>query len=91
MPFKLFEFLKQFMIGAFLITISQLEKPGSTGKILIPQEFSNFNTTFETRNRLRFLRHFHVRIWRVLFTSLSAEEFQLNCTTPKCINIVRLS
>ena len=25
-----------------------------------------------------FLRHFHVRIWRVLFTSLSADEFQLN-------------
>ena len=38
MPFKLFEFLERFMIGAFLITLTQLEKTGSIGKILIPLE-----------------------------------------------------
>ena len=38
MPFKLFEFLEQFMIGAFLITLTQLEKPGSSGKVFIPLE-----------------------------------------------------
>ena len=33
-----FEFLEQFMIGAFLITLTQLEKTGLTGKIFIPFE-----------------------------------------------------
>ena len=28
----LFKFLEQFMTGAFLITLTQLEKTGSTGK-----------------------------------------------------------
>ena len=36
--FKLFEFLEQFMIGAFLITLTQFEKTGSTGKVFIPLE-----------------------------------------------------
>ena len=30
MPFKLFEFLERYMIGAFMITLTQLEKTGST-------------------------------------------------------------
>ena len=34
MPFELFEFLEQFMMGAFLITLTRLEKTGSTGKFL---------------------------------------------------------
>ena len=33
MPFKLFEFLEQLKIGAFLITLTQIEKTGSTGKV----------------------------------------------------------
>ena len=45
-----------------------------------------------------FSRHFHVRIWRVLFMSLSADEFQLNSKIAlyarqyfkTCINILRL-
>ena len=37
-PFKLFEFLERFMIGAFLITLSQLEETGSTGNFFIPLE-----------------------------------------------------
>ena len=32
MPFKLFEFLERFITGAFLITLTQLEKTGSTAK-----------------------------------------------------------
>ena len=32
---KLFEFLEQFMIGNFLITLTQLEKTGSIGKYFI--------------------------------------------------------
>ena len=36
--FKLFEFLERFMIGAFFITINQLEKNGPTGKVFIPLE-----------------------------------------------------
>ena len=38
MPFKLFDFLEQFIVGAFLITITQLEKTGSTGEVFIPLE-----------------------------------------------------
>ena len=38
MPFKLFEFKEQFMIGAFSITWTQLENTGSTGKAFIPLE-----------------------------------------------------
>ena len=33
MPFKLFEFLEQYMIGAFLITLTQVEKTGSIDKV----------------------------------------------------------
>ena len=36
MPFKLFELLARFLIGAFLITLTRLEKTGSTGKVFIP-------------------------------------------------------
>ena len=38
MPFKLFEFLERFMIGVFLITLTQFQKNGSTGKVFIPLE-----------------------------------------------------
>ena len=37
-PFKLFEFLERLMIGAFSITVTQLRKTGSTGKVFIPME-----------------------------------------------------
>ena len=89
MPFQLFEFLERFMIGAFLITLTQLEKTGSTSKVYIPPEILNLNSTFVTRNRSRFSCHFRVHIWRVLFTSPSADEFQLNFKNayiPKCIH-----
>ena len=36
MPFKLFEFLERFMIGALLITRTNLEKTGSIGKVFTP-------------------------------------------------------
>ena len=58
MPFKLFEFLDIFMIGAFLITLTQLEKSGSIGKIFILLEILKLNSTFETRNRSRFFAPF---------------------------------
>ena len=38
MPFKLFEFLEQLMIGACLIALTKLDKTGSTGKVFIPLE-----------------------------------------------------
>ena len=34
MPFKLVEFLERFMNGAFLITLTQYEKTGISGKYL---------------------------------------------------------
>ena len=42
MPFKLFEFQERFMIGAILISFTQLEKSGSTGKNYIPQEIYKY-------------------------------------------------
>ena len=63
MPFKLFEFLEQFRIRAFLITLTQIEKTESISKFFTPLEISKLNSTFESRNRSRFLRHFHVRFW----------------------------
>ena len=38
MPFELSEFLGRFMIATFLITITQLEKNGSQGKVFIALE-----------------------------------------------------
>ena len=38
MPLKLFEFLERSVIGAFLVTLNQLEKTGSIGKVFIPLE-----------------------------------------------------
>ena len=38
MPFKLFKILERFIIGAFLITLTQREKTGSTGKVFIQLE-----------------------------------------------------
>ena len=35
MPLKQFEFLEQFMIGQFLIKLTQFEKTGSKNKIFI--------------------------------------------------------
>ena len=65
MQFKLYEFLEQFMIGAFLNPT---------------RENSINRQSFNSAGNLKWLilRHFQVRIWRVLFTSLSADEFQLN-------------
>ena len=39
MPFNLFKFLERFLIDAFLLILSQLEKIGSIGKVFIPLEF----------------------------------------------------
>ena len=36
--FTCFEFLEQFMIGTFLITLTQLEKTGSIGYVFNPLE-----------------------------------------------------
>ena len=36
MSFKLFEFPERIMIGSSLITLTQLEKTVSTGKVFIP-------------------------------------------------------
>ena len=36
MPFRLLEILEQYMIGAFLITCTQLEKTGSIVEVFIP-------------------------------------------------------
>ena len=33
-----------------------------------------------------FSHHFHVRIWRVLFTSLSADEFQMSSKSALYLN-----
>ena len=41
MPFKLFDFLERFMIGAFLISLIQLEKTGPTGKVLFRRKPKN--------------------------------------------------
>ena len=68
MPFKLFECLEQFMTRAFLITLTQLEKTGSTGKVFIPLEIIKLNSTFQTRNSLRIFAPFLRCIWRVQFT-----------------------
>ena len=38
MPFKLSEILEQFLIGAFLITLTQLEKAGTIAEVFIPLE-----------------------------------------------------
>ena len=38
MPFKHFQYLQRIMIGAFLITWTQLEKTGSIGKVSIQLE-----------------------------------------------------
>ena len=58
MPFKLFEILEQFMIGAFLITWIQLEKTGSIGKVFITLKINKLNSTFETENPSRFFAPF---------------------------------
>ena len=39
--FKLFELLKRLMIGAFLIVLTQMEKNGSTGKVLFHWKSKN--------------------------------------------------
>ena len=50
MPFKLFELLEQFIIGAFLKRLAHLEKTVSIGKVFIPLEILKLNSTIETRN-----------------------------------------
>ena len=64
------------MIGAFLIAITQIENTGSTGKVLIPLEIKKQIPLSKLEIVHVFSRHFHNRIWRVLFTSLSADKFQ---------------
>ena len=90
MPFELFEFLEQFMIGSFLIILTRLEKIGLAGKAFSAENLQ-LNPTFETRNSSRFLHHFRLSNWVVLFTSLSADEFELNSKSayiPNCIHKV---
>ena len=58
MSFTLFEFLEQFMIGAFLIAWTQLEKTGSIGKVFIPLEIYKLNSIFEAGKRSRFFGPF---------------------------------
>ena len=53
MPFKLFEIIERFMIGAFLITLNQLQKTESTSKVFIPLEIQKLNSTFKTGNHSR--------------------------------------
>ena len=49
--------------------LTQLEKTGSIGKVLISLEIEKSNSIFETRNCSTFLLcHFHVRIWTALIT-----------------------
>ena len=38
MPLKLFEFLEQFIFGAFLITLTQIEKIVSISQVFSPLE-----------------------------------------------------
>ena len=56
--FKLFEFLEQFMIYTFVITLIQLEKSGSTGKVFFYAWNLKIKNTFETKNRSRFFSRF---------------------------------
>ena len=51
MPFKLFEFQEQSIMDAFLKTLTQHEKIGSTGKVFIQLEILKLNSTFEHGNR----------------------------------------
>ena len=51
MPFSLFEFLKQIMIGAILITLAQFKNTESIGKVFIAQ---NLKLKFHFRNHSRF-------------------------------------
>ena len=75
MPFKLIEFVEQFRIGTFLITLNQLEKTGSIGKGFIPLEIKKLNSTFDTRNRSRFLApFFHDRIWRSAYIPMCIDK-----------------
>ena len=93
MPFKLSEFLERFMTDAFVVTLTQLEKTGSTGKVLNPMEILTLNCALKLEVVHEISHHLHVRIWRVLFTSLSADEFQLNSKSAyisKRITILRL-
>ena len=50
MPLKLFEFLDQFMIGTFLIKLTQFEKTGSIGKLFISLE--NLKIKFHFQNSI---------------------------------------
>ena len=53
MVLKLFEFLEQFMIEAYLVTRTHFEKTGSIGKRFI--QLGNLNNKrFETRSRSYF-------------------------------------
>ena len=59
MTFKLFEILKQFMIGAFVITLITNLKPESMCKNFIPPEILNLNSIFETRNFSHLVNNFY--------------------------------
>ena len=59
MPFKLFEFLERFTTGAFLITLIQLEKNGSTGKVYSAE---NLKIKFHFRNYVH--QYFKTFSWK---------------------------
>ena len=87
MAFKLFEFLEQFMTGAFLITLTQFEKTGSTGKVLFRWKPKKLNSTFETKNRSRtfapFARSYLEKAIYFIFSRCNSIELK------KYINILR--
>ena len=60
MPSKLFELLEEFMIGAFLITLTQLKKTGSIGKVFIPLEIKKLNSGKKNQqDQYKSLRYVH--------------------------------
>ena len=66
MTLKLFEFLEQFMIDTFLITLTQFEKTGSIDKILNVGGKSDNSTRFsklEVDITFHYFYMFAVRSW----------------------------
>ena len=83
MPFKLFEFLERFMAGSSLKTLTQFKKNWIKRLIFHFAGKSDVYIQLLKQEIVQvFSCHFHVQIWRVLITSLSADDFQLN---SKCI------
>ena len=61
MPIELFEFLERFMMGTFLINLTQLKKTGSTGKVFILLKIYKLNSIFETKNCSQFFEECYFR------------------------------